>query len=123
MIAASAVPAGMRVRVHVNLHNGKIVIADPATRRVLRYADDVTLAGVVFRVPPGGLAAVRRSGQRSVFAYAVGELLSIDQCPDLSGRAKVSFNPHRDDTFVCGGQPIYEAAEATFAGRAGWLPA
>lgn len=118
-----SVQAGQRVRVHVNLHNGKIVVSDPRTRRVLQYADDITLTGVEFRVPPGGLAAVRRARQRRVFAYATGQVKEVDAGPDLAGRPKVSFNPYRNDTFACGGRPIHQAPEVTFADRAGWLPA
>ncbi len=123
-----SVQPGQRVRVHVNLHRAKrgardhMVIADPSTRRVLQYAADVTLTGVEFRVPEGGLARVRERGAREVFAYATGTVKAIDTCPDLTGRPKVSFNPFRDDTFVCGGQPIHQAPEVTFADRAGWLP-
>lgn len=118
-----SVQVGQRVRVHVNLHNGRIAVADPSMRRVLRYADDITLAGVEFRVPPGGLARVRGRGAREAFAYATGTVTAIDTRPDLAGRPKVSFDPFRDDTFVCGGQPIRQAPEVTFADRAGWLPA
>jgi hypothetical protein len=118
----ASVSAGDVVRVHVNLHNGLIVIADRRTRRVLRYAHDVTLADVTFRVPAGGLATVRATGVRSVFAYAVGRVLAIDSQPDRSAHRKISFNPHRDDTFVCDGAPIHEAPVVTFADRAGWLP-
>ena len=121
--AAGCVRSGQLVKVHVNLHNGLIVVADPATRRVLGYADDITLAGVRFRVPPGGLAATRRDRCRRVFAYAAGQVLSVDAHPDLAGRPKVSFDPFTDDTFMCGGQPVHAAAEVTFADRAGWLPA
>jgi hypothetical protein len=121
--AAEHVRPGQRVRVHVNLHNGLIVVADPSTRIVLGYAHDITLAGVRFRVPPGGLAATRRERCRRVFAYATGLVLSVDAHPDLSGRAKVTFNPFTDDTFICCGQPVHAAAEVTFADKAGWLPA
>lgn len=123
-----SVQPGQRVRVHVNLHKANrgepdhMVIADPSTRRVLQYAADVTLTGVEFRVPEGGLARVRERGAREVFAYAIGTVQAIDTGPDLTGRPKVSFNPFRDDTFVCGGQPIRQASEVTFADRAGWLP-
>jgi len=122
VLAAERVRPGQGVRVHVNLHNGLIAVADPSTRNVLGYAHDITLAGVTFRVPPGGLAATRKAKCRRVFAYATGQVLSIDAHPDLAGRAKVSFDPFTDDTFMCGGQPIRAAAEVTFADKAGWLP-
>jgi len=118
-----SVQPGQRVRVHVNLHNGMIAVCDPGTRRLIRYAHDITLTGVEFRVPAGGLARVRRNRTRDVFAYAVGLVQDVDAHPDLTGRPKVSFNPFRDDTFVCGGQPVHQAPEVTFADRAGWLPA
>jgi hypothetical protein len=122
--AAGRVRPGQRVRVHVNLHNGLIAVADPSTRTVLGYAHDITLAGVTFRVPPGGLAATRTAKCRRVFAYAAGQVTSIDAHPDLAGRPKISLtgNPFTDDAFMCGGQPVRAAAEVTFADRAGWLP-
>lgn len=111
---------GRRLRVHVNLHRGDFSIVVPGTGRVIGHAADVTMTGVTFRVRPGGLRRIREQGHREVCAYAIGTVTAADTGPDVAGMARITFNPYRADTFTCDGQPVTQAAEVVFAGRAGW---
>lgn len=113
---------GQRIRVHWNLHLHLFSVT--AAGRVIAHVPAVMLDDVEFRVQPGGLARVRDGGRRLVCAYATGIFTGQPIPPvDPAAMTRVSFNPHRDDTFVDGGgQPVRHAARAIFTGGRGWLP-
>ena len=118
---AREIHPGDRVRVHVNLHKLNLSVVNPRTGLVIAGVDDITLAGVTFRVQSAGLERIRRHRQRAVCAYAIGTVVAVGTRPDVSGHDRVSFNPFAADTFMCNGQPITEAAEVIFRDRAGWV--
>lgn len=116
---------GERVRSHFNLHRLDYSIVSPATGRVIASADTLTLANVTFRVQPGGLRRIRAKGQREVCAYCVGTLVATDAAPCLEGWRRITFNPHRTDTFVYAdtGEPAHSAELVVLSGRYAWAPA
>jgi hypothetical protein len=116
-----AVMPGDRVRVHYNLHKGGYSVVSRATGRVVANVGDITLTGVEFRVQPAGLRKIREAKCRQVCAYATGTVAAVDTEPALAGMRRVSFNPYRADTFVCGAEPVHAAAQVIFADRAAWI--
>jgi hypothetical protein len=110
---------GARVRVHWNLH--RLDWSVTVHGLVVANVPDITLADVTFRVQPAGLARIRASGRRAVCAYAVGVVTAVGTGPDVTGMERVSFNPHRGDTFTCQGEPIWSAPLVVFKDAAGWV--
>lgn len=118
---------GTRVHVHKNLHLGLWSVTHAG--KVVAHVERVALEGATCRVQPGGQAAVRRSGVRSVHAYVVGVLVD----PAAATRAvaglrptarlrRFSYNPHRDDTFVdvASGEPVLGAEQMVFDEEGAW---
>lgn len=75
----------MRVRLHRNLNAPNKAVewsltpldGDKACRgKVAAYVSEAELKNVIFRVQPAGVRAIRAKGQRSVVAWAEGELVS-----------------------------------------------
>jgi hypothetical protein len=75
----------MRVRLHRNLNAPNKVVewsltpldGDKAYKgKVAAYVSEAELKNVIFRVQPAGVRAIRAKGQRSVVAWAEGELVS-----------------------------------------------
>lgn len=123
------VEVGMRIQVHYNLHKGGYsitgtVVTDPLSgrtaKRVIANVPTVTLRDVVFRVQPGGLARIRKTRQREVCAYSIG---TIAEPVDIAGLRKVTFNPHRTDSFVYAdtGERIDSAPLVVFSGAYAWV--
>lgn len=86
----------MKVKVYFNLHKKTFSIMDLKTRRVVRYADDVTLRDVTFKVSEAGRQRVLREKRKNVHAYVIGK---IDPFPVDNGR-EVTYNPYKYKTFV-----------------------
>lgn len=111
---------GQRMRVHYNLHRGDFSVTDPSIGRVVANVTDITLTDVTFRVQPSGLRRIRERGTREVCAYVVGIVATVNTGPAVTGMRRVTFNPHRADTFTTDGQPIHAADRITFANAYGW---
>lgn len=111
----------MHVEVYRNLHNGKLSVRDRKTKRVLAHCDEVTLAGVAFKVSQAGRERVLREGRKNVHAFACGKLLEYKGATPYKGRSiadhvwqwadgvkrkaiignrKVVYNPYKYRSFV-----------------------
>lgn len=76
--------------------------------RVTEHTSQITLKDARFVVNQKGRDRVRREGKKNVHAYIQGTPVN----EGASGTRSVSYNPYRDDFFMCGGAPIDEAAYA-----------
>ena len=126
-------PAGERMKVHVNLHKKLLSVTEPATGLVTAYVSDITLTGdVELRVQPKGHASAVLSGQRQVYAYAIGTVAAADTEPDVSAWHRITLRKLADkftfhqrlsaDEFTEEGEPVESAPLVVFAGLAGWVP-
>ena len=88
---------GQRVRVHVNLHRGTVSISRKG--RVLADAWQVTLEDARAIVSDAGRERVLARGKRAVHAWWEGTLVAAD-APSLVCGEHVTYNPHRDRSFV-----------------------
>ena len=102
--------------VYRNLNNGKWSIRQRIAGKwlVIGHADSVTLEGVTVRQSTAARDAVRKSGQRSVHCWAVGELVAVrgfvgmsERVAALSARTAhatcerhVTYNPHIHATLI-----------------------
>jgi len=86
----------MLVHVYRNLNKGGYSIRCPKTRRVIGYADAVTLLNVTLKVGAASQARARREGARNVHAWAEGTLAQFPVCIG----ERVSYNPFTDAGFV-----------------------
>ena len=116
--AAAELEAGMRIHVHFNLHKGGFSVMSLSTRTVIARAGNITLTDVRFYVQPRGVARIRDKKQRSVVAYAIGTIESVDSspAPATAGLLKVSFNPYRAAAFTTAdGTEVSQAGYVIFA--------
>lgn len=109
------------VEVYRNLHNGKLSVRDSKTKRVLAHCDEVTLAGVAFKVSQAGRERVLREKRKNVHAFVCGKLLEYKGAVPYKGRSiadsvwqwadgikrraiigtrKVVYNPYKYRSFV-----------------------
>lgn len=86
----------MIVQVYRNLNKGGYSIRDAKNRKVIGYAQEITLSGVTFKVMPSGQNRARSDKQRNVHAWAEG-VVSIET---LKPGLRVSYNPFTDAGFV-----------------------
>jgi len=83
-------------------------VLDAKTGLLIGHTDHAILVDARFIVQPGGLRRVQAGGKRTVFAWVEGTLcLDPVQLPLLGER--VTFNPHQDERFQCGGRAIEDA--------------
>lgn len=75
---------------------------------VTEHVSHIVLKNARFLVRHTGRDRVRREGKKNVHAYIVSEPTEGGEC----GGRSVSYNPYKDDFFMCGGAPIDEAAYA-----------
>ncbi|WP_158889051.1 hypothetical protein [Amycolatopsis anabasis] len=106
---------GQRVRVHVNLHLRRLSVVNPRSGRVIGYVDDITLTAVRFRYQPACVRRIREEGVRSVCAYALGIVKSVNTNPaEVSGRP-VKYNPFiRPDFHYETGESVTQADRVLF---------
>lgn len=112
---------GVRVKVHFNLHTHTwsiTAMSGEHAGRVVANADTVTLTDVTFKVSSKGRERCHRLGKRTVHAWVVGVVLSVNEPADTSRLVKVTYspNPTRPASFTTvDGRPIGAAPRATFA--------
>ena len=107
------------VEVYRNLHNGKLSVRDRKTKRVVAHVDNITLAGVCFRVSQAGRERVLREGRKNVHAFVSGKVVGFEGATPykgrdldeyiweggrkllLSGDGRIAtYNPYKYDCFV-----------------------
>lgn len=114
-------PVGMRVYAYRNLHKDCFSLMD--TRgRVIKHVDGVLLKDVEFRVRKRGQERVRRTGQRHVHAFAIGEVVAINDEFEVDYGVRVIYNPFSGmSNFVTEivPQSIYEAKSASLTMEGG----
>lgn len=107
------------VEVYRNLHNGKMSVRDCKTHRVIAHVDNITLAGVGFRVSKAGRERVLREGRKNVHAFVSGKVVSFEGATPYKGRDLneyiweggknlllagdgriATYNPYKYDSFV-----------------------
>lgn len=98
------------VEVYRNLHRGCLSIRDPKTRRVIGYANSVTLTDVTFVVSEAGRQRVLREERKNVHAFVRGVLASQNGSAPKNWSA-VKYNPFEAGTFRrrSNGTPVYRA--------------
>lgn len=105
-----------KVRMYWNLHKKIWSVQDCKTGRVTDHVPALTLADAKFVVRKAGQERVRREGKKNVHAFAVGHI-SLNNGTAVFGGRKVSYNPYKNDTFVCidTGEPVTDAYAITLA--------
>ncbi|GAA3251371.1 hypothetical protein [Nonomuraea helvata] len=86
---------GDRIKLYWDLHTHAwsiVALRGDRKGRVVGKADNVTLAGVTFRVSAPGRADSHRRGHRTVHAWVLGTVVSIDRKIDVSGMIKITYN-------------------------------
>jgi hypothetical protein len=109
---------GQRVRLHVNLRRGDLVLTDIDTKRVIAYTGSATLTDVTFIVRESTRRRIVEQGSREVCAWAVGTLVDLESTPTEQA---VTFNPFKAPTFVHADEPIHSADRVRFVNRRGYL--
>jgi hypothetical protein len=126
---------GERVKVYRNLHKKGVVYSikgrdrKTETEKVLGYADDILLQNIEFRVQEGGRLKVLATGEKKVHAFAVGDVVSVDEA-EIARMVKhlaasegpweqIRYNPKTLTTFVraADSAPIFEALYARASGN------
>lgn len=104
----------MRVRVHLNLHNGKFNVSTYTKGkgwRLHKYSSFLVLDDVSFRVSHVGNARVRREGKKNVHAFLFGNLFEgVVTLKPLDSYRQISYNPYENTGFVIKGteeEPTY----------------
>lgn len=124
---------GKRVKLYRNLHKKGVVYSlsgrDGNRDRVLGYADDILLQNVEFRVQEAGRLKVLATGKKTVHAFVVGDVVSVDKgeiartVENLAASEgpweQVRYNPKTLITFVRAADlaPIFEARHARASGN------
>src|SRR5690606_27275711 len=112
---------GVKVKVHFNLHThlwSITAIGGEHAGRVIANVNTITLTNVDFKVSAAGRARCHRLGKRTVHAWVVGVVESIDQPVATDQLTKATYNPSADraDTFTTPeGSPVLHAPRASFA--------
>lgn len=86
----------MRVRVYRNVRTGQYSILNPKTGRVIARRDEVALSNVEFKVSEAGRQRTLARSQKTVHAFAVGDLLLKKDVKRLrrSCRENVRYDPY-----------------------------
>jgi hypothetical protein len=102
---------GKRVRVHLNLHNGCVVISHGG--RVQGYTKGVTLRNVVPKISKAGYDRCRATKTKNVHAYLQGELVKRSAKRPGRGWRKITYNCRGK-----GGRPAFRSVRggATYEG-------
>lgn len=82
----------MKVKVHVNLHNGMFSIQDYKTGRVIGHFPELFLRDVTFKVNERVRREVNRKGVKNVHAWVVGELVETGHFHVTKRR--IAYNPY-----------------------------
>ncbi|MED3709537.1 hypothetical protein P4502_09895 [Peribacillus frigoritolerans] len=91
---------GQRVRVYRNLHKDKFSIQDAKTKKVIAYGDGILLSNVQFKVEMAGREKVRKTKQKRVHAFIIGDFLGYNY--ELEKEfSPIYYNPYETDQFVC----------------------
>lgn len=91
---------GQRVRVYRNLHKDKFSIQDAKSKKVVAYGDGILLSNVQFKVEIAGREQVRKTKQKRIHAFVIGDFLGDSY--DLEyGFSPIYYNPYKTDQFVC----------------------
>lgn len=99
---------GQRVEVYRNLHKGCWSVRHEG--RVVAHLKSLTLAKCTFAVQPAGNRKVRETGRKNVHAFVRGQFLGT---AEWELPYTVSYNPHKNTTFVIGDDPVFEADYVT----------
>ena len=118
-VGAGPVPvAGDVVAVHGNLTRRVLSVRPQGGRVSHHFGVEVELVAGTFRVQPGALARIRRSGHREICARLHGtvarwEPATVDRYKGHPAWTRVTFNPHRADSFTLpDGTPVTDAPRA-----------
>ena len=90
---------GQKIRVYRNLHKGLFSIQDYKTKKVIAHGDGILIKNVNFTVYKKGQEKVRRTRQKAVHAYVVGEFLG-EETNLRDDLTQVFYNPYETDDFV-----------------------
>lgn len=111
---------GQKMRVHVNLQNGKLAISN-TSGKVMAYCDSATLSDVRFHVSCSMRERVVRMKRRKVHAWGIGTLTAVD---DVAGPpadvTPIGYNPFKAATFVRNGEPVLTAGTVVFVNKLGY---
>lgn len=113
---------GTRLRVHVNLQNGKLALSSTGGK-VLAYVDSATLIGVRFHVSESMRQRTIKMHRRKVLAWGIGMLQAVNDAngTELASIAEpITFNPFKAPTFVRAGTPVLSAVRVVFVDRVGY---
>jgi hypothetical protein len=120
------VSVGEWVHVYRNLNkNDSFSIRSKETGLVIGYCQNVQLADVSFHVSAKGREKVLMKRVRSVHAYLIGRLVSVDMdIVDNSNRICVYYNPYNTETFIVEGtkQQVSYASHATVVNDRVYIP-
>lgn len=112
---------GTRMRVHFNLHThlwSVTALTGPNSGRVIANVDNITLANAEFKVSAKGRDRSHRLRKRTVHAWVVGVVVSVNTDLDLSRRERVTYNPAPDrapNFTASDGTPVLHADYADFS--------
>ncbi len=90
---------GQKIRVYRNLHKNMFSIQDATTKKVIGYGEGILLKNVKFRVQKKGQDKVRKTQQKSVHAFVVGEFAGI-KTEVLDDYEYIYYNPYTTEKFV-----------------------
>jgi hypothetical protein len=89
-----------KVKVYRNIRNKMFSVLDYKTHRLITHMDTIVLKNVEFKVQKSGKERVRKTKQKYVHAYAVGNFYSEDFLLDTNRLTLVNYNPYINDSFI-----------------------
>lgn len=98
-LSKSEININQRVKVYRNLRKQLFSVLDKKSSRLITYKENLALVNVEFKVYKAGQLKVRKSRQKNVHAYVIGDYFGhINNCP--SNYDLVYYNPYTTDSFV-----------------------
>jgi hypothetical protein len=95
------------VDVYRNVNKKGVVYSIRQGGYVVAHATEITLLNAEFIVKDSGKKRVRKTGVKNVHAWVTGEILKERVPSETSDlRAKVIYNPKKNDTFVLKGDKL-----------------
>lgn len=98
---------GRPVDVYRNVNKKGVTYSIRQDGYVVAHADEVILLNAEFIVKEAGRKRVKKTGRKNVHAWVRGDIVKTRVAPDRSRlRAKVVYNPRRNDSFVLKGNKL-----------------
>lgn len=102
----------MKVFIYWNLHRKMWSVRCQKTRKVIDHLAELSLTDCQFKVSEKGRQRVLRERRKNVHAGVIGTI--NNEMITFEAPNKICYNPYKQSTFTCNGEPIKEAKLVRF---------